>query len=87
LINFNHASLNNNGITSTFFRGGTKSMVRTDGPNGALHDYEIKYTFGLYPLQHYLVAMPGGRLQSFGIAWDSRSSERVGRWLSCKAMR
>jgi hypothetical protein len=29
-------------------------VVRTDSPDGALHDYEIKYTFGVYPLQQYL---------------------------------
>ena len=83
LGDFNHASFNNNGITSTFFRRGSKFMVRTDGPDGALHDYEIKYTFGVYPLQQFLIAMPGGRLQAFGIAWDSRPSERGGqRWFA-----
>ncbi len=83
LGDFNHASFNNNGITSTFFRSGSKFMVRTDGPDGALHDYEIKYTFGVYPLQQFLIAMPGGRLQAFGIAWDSRPSELGGqRWFA-----
>jgi tetratricopeptide (TPR) repeat protein len=83
LGSFNHASFGNNGITSTFFRSGSKFMVRTDGPDGALHDYEIKYTFGVYPLQQYLIAMPGGCLQAFGIAWDSRPSGRGGqRWFS-----
>jgi tetratricopeptide (TPR) repeat protein/ssDNA-binding Zn-finger/Zn-ribbon topoisomerase 1 len=83
LGDFNHASFNNNGITSTFFRIGSKFMVRTDGPDGTLHDYEIKYTFGVYPLQQYLIAMPDGRLQALGIAWDSRPSERGGqRWFA-----
>ena len=83
LGDFNHANFNNDGISSTFFRRGSKFMVRTDGPDGALHDYEIKYTFGVYPLQQYLIAMPGGRLQAFGLAWDSRPSERGGhRWFS-----
>ncbi len=83
LGDFNHASFSNNDITSTFFRSGPKFMVRTDGPDGALHDYEIKYTFGVYPLQQFLIAMPGGRLQAFGIAWDSRPSERGGqRWFA-----
>jgi tetratricopeptide (TPR) repeat protein len=83
LGDFNHASFNNNGITSTFFRSGSKFMVRSDGPDGALHDYEIKYTFGVYPLQQYLIAMSGGRLQAFGVAWDSRPSERGGqRWFA-----
>jgi tetratricopeptide (TPR) repeat protein/cytochrome c1 len=83
LGDFNRASFHNADITSTFSRRGSKFMVRTDGPDGALHDYEIKYTFGVYPLQQYLIAMPGGRLQAFGIAWDSRPSERGGqRWFS-----
>ena len=81
LGDFNHASFDNNGVRSSFFRNGSKFMVRTDGPDGALHDYEIGYTFGVYPLQQYLVAMPGGRLQALGIAWDARQRESGGqRW-------
>ena len=81
LGDFNHASFENNGVTSSFFRDGSKFMVRTDGPDGALHDYEIGYTFGVYPLQQYLIAMPGGRLQALGIAWDTRPRESGGqRW-------
>ena len=81
LGDFNHASFDNEGVTSTFSRNGPKFMVRTDGPDGALHDYEIGYTFGVYPLQQYLIAMPGGRLQALGIAWDSRTRENGGqRW-------
>ncbi len=79
LADFNNANFSNHGITSTFFRRDSKFMVRTDGPDGALRDYEIKYTFGVYPLQQYLIAMPGGRLQALGIAWDSRPRERGGR--------
>ena len=56
-------------------------MVRTEGPDGALHDYEIAYTFGVYPLQQYLIAFPGGRYQALGIAWDSRPKDQGGqRW-------
>jgi len=47
---FNDASLAYGGVTSPFFRRDGKFMVRTDGPNGALHDYEIKFTFGVSPL-------------------------------------
>ena len=51
------------------------------GPDGALHDYEIAYTFGVYPLQQYLIAFPGGRYQALGIAWDSRPKDQGGqRW-------
>jgi hypothetical protein len=62
--------------TSSFFRDRGKLMVRTDGPDGALHDYEINSTFGLFPLQQYLIAMTAGRLQALGIAWDSRPRDR-----------
>ena len=83
LGDFNHATFNYDDITSTFFRSGSKFMVRTGGPDGALHDYEIKYTFGVYPLQQYLIAMSSGRLQAFGVAWDSRPPERGGqRWFA-----
>jgi predicted CXXCH cytochrome family protein len=81
LGDFNHASFDNNGVKSSFYRNGSKFMVHTDGPDGALHDYEIGYTFGVYPLQQYLIAMPGGRLQALGIAWDTRPRESGGqRW-------
>ncbi len=81
LGNFNDAKFSDDRITSTFFRKNSKFMVRTDGPDGALHDYEISYTFGVYPLQQYLIEMPGGRLQALGIAWDCRPRDRGGqRW-------
>jgi predicted CXXCH cytochrome family protein len=78
---FSGAQFEHFGVTSTFFRDGDKFMVRTDGPDGALHDYAIAYTFGIYPLQQYLIAMSGGRLQALGIAWDSRPKGQGGqRW-------
>jgi predicted CXXCH cytochrome family protein len=81
LGDFNNTSFVNGKITSTFSRRNSKFVVRTDGPEGTLHDYEIRYTFGVYPLQQYLIAMPGGRVQALGIAWDSRPREDGGqRW-------
>lgn len=70
-----------NGVSSTFFRRDGKFFVNTDGPDGRLHDYEIKYTFGVEPLQQYLVEFPGGRMQALSLAWDSRPTEQGGqRW-------
>jgi predicted CXXCH cytochrome family protein len=69
------------GVVTTFSCSGDKFMVLTEGPDGALHDYEIAYTFGVYPLQQYLIAFPGGRYQALGIAWDNRPKEQGGqRW-------
>ena len=60
LGDFADAKLEHFGVATTFFRDGDRFMVRTDGPDGALHDYPIAYTFGVYPLQQYLIASPGG---------------------------
>jgi len=61
------------GVTSTFFRRVGKFFVWTDGPDGELHDYQIAYTFGVYPLlQQYLVGFPGGRYPTLPLAWDAR---------------
>jgi Tfp pilus assembly protein PilF len=68
-------------VTSVFFRRDRKFFVRTDGPDGKLQDFEIKFTFGVYPLQQYLIELPGGRLQALSIAWDSRPKAEGGqRW-------
>ena len=46
-----------------------------------LHDYKIDYTFGVYPLQQYLIAFPGGRWQALSLAWDSPPAGQGGqRW-------
>ena len=69
------------GITSTFSRRDGKFYVNTDGPDGKLADYEIRYTFGVRPLQQYLIELPGGRMQALSIAWDSRPKAEGGqRW-------
>lgn len=81
LGNFANAKLNYNDIDTTFFRRGDKFMVRTDGPDGKLADYEISHTFGVYPLQQYMVAFPGGRYQFLQHAWDTRAKSEGGqRW-------
>jgi tetratricopeptide (TPR) repeat protein len=81
LGDFDDAVFEHAGVTSTFFRHDGRFMVRTEGPDGALHDYAIAYTFGVDPLQQYLVAFPRGRYQALTVAWDSRPAEAGGqRW-------
>jgi hypothetical protein len=79
LGDFNDATFTYGDVTSTFFRRDGRFMVRTDGPDGALQDYEIAYTFGFTPLQQYLIGFPDGRYQMLGIAWDSRPKEQGGQ--------
>lgn len=81
LGDFANAEFDYFGTVSRFFTRDNQYYVRTDGPDGKLHDYPIAYTFGVYPLQQYLIKMPGGRLQALRIAWDSRDkSEKGQRW-------
>ena len=81
LGDFSGATFEHYGVKSRFFRRDGKFMVETDGPDGKLAEFEIKYTFGVYPLQQYLIAFPDGRLQALGIAWDSRPKDKGGqRW-------
>jgi predicted CXXCH cytochrome family protein len=79
LGDFNEASHEHFGVTSRFFRRGGKFVVRTDGPDGKLADFEVQHTFGVYPLQQYLLDIGGGRLQALSIAWDSRPETDGGR--------
>ncbi len=81
LADFNDTSLTHFGVTSSFFRKDGQFMVRTEGSGGGYQDYEIKYTFGVEPLQQYLIEFPGGRLQALSLAWDTRPKEQGGqRW-------
>jgi tetratricopeptide (TPR) repeat protein len=59
-----------NKVTSRFYRQDGKFFVQTEGPDGQPGDFEITHTFGVYPLQQYLVPFSGGRLQCLNIAWD-----------------
>ena len=81
LGDFGGATFTYGDVTSRFFKRDGRFFVNTDGPDGKLADFEIRYTFGVTPLQQYLIAFPDGRMQALGIAWDSRPKEIGGqRW-------
>ncbi|PCJ62717.1 MAG: hypothetical protein COA73_06170 [Candidatus Hydrogenedentota bacterium] len=73
--NFNNTTYAVHGITTRFFRDNEKFMVETEGPSGEPEIFEIGYTFGVEPLQQYLIAFPKGRLQSFNVAWDTKKEQ------------
>ena len=79
LGDFNNTEFAYFDVTSKFYKKDGKYKVLTDGPGGELKEYEIKYTFGIYPLQQYLIEFPGGRLQALGIAWDTRAESEGGQ--------
>lgn len=85
LGDFNNATLEHHGVNSTMFRRGGTFMVNTEGEDGEMHDFEIKFVFGVDPLQQYLVEFDRAkvqpenevaRLQVLRISWDTKNS----RW-------
>jgi Flp pilus assembly protein TadD len=81
LGDFANATFDYYGVKSRFFRKGDKFYVKTDGADGKLATFEVKYTFGVDPLQQYLVEFPDGRIQALPLAWDTRPKEAGGqRW-------
>ncbi len=83
LGDFSGATVSHGGVTSTFYKKDGKFWVTTEGADGKPADFEIRYTFGVSPLQQYLIELPKGRLQALGIAWDTRSKDAGGqRWFA-----
>ncbi len=81
LGDFNDARFTYGTVTSTFFRRDGRYWVRTDAPDGTMRDFEVTYTFGVTPLQQYLIEMPGGHIQALGVSWDARPKGEGGqRW-------
>ena len=70
LADFDNATFSHFGVESRFFKKDGRYYVNTEGADGTASDFPIKYTFGVEPLQQYLIEFPGGRLQSLTIAWD-----------------
>lgn len=81
LGDFNNTSFDYFGTVSKFYKKDQTFFVQTDGPDGKLTDYPIAYTFGVYPLQQYLIEFSRGRYQALNIVWDTRSKQQGGqRW-------
>lgn len=81
LGNFNDAHFTKDGVKFDFFQKDNKFYVNSPGRDGRPADFQFAYTFGVYPLQQYLAPFPGGRLQSFVVAWDTRDQRQNGqRW-------
>jgi tetratricopeptide (TPR) repeat protein len=78
---FSGATFEHFGVVSTFTRRDGKYFVTTDGPDGKPADFEVAYTFGVHPLQQYLLRLANGRLQALDVCWDARPKEQGGqRW-------
>lgn len=76
LADFDDVTFERLGLKTRFFRDGERFLVNTDGPDGKLADFEVKYTFGVDPLQQYMVEFDDGRVQVLRHAWDTHR----GKW-------
>jgi tetratricopeptide (TPR) repeat protein len=80
---FSNAELKYRDELTSFYRSGDKFVVRTSNEADELEEYEVLYTFGVLPLQQYLVASSRGRMQALPFAWDTRPAGDGGqRWYS-----
>jgi predicted CXXCH cytochrome family protein len=81
LGDFSGAAFGPPGNRTLFSTAGNRFTIRTKGTDDRVADFEVVYSFGVEPLQQYLIAAPGGRYQAFGVAWDTRPKAQGGqRW-------
>lgn len=81
LGNFADATATYYGETVRFVRDGDGFAVEALGADGAPARFPVFYTFGIDPMQQYLVEVEPGRLQAFPFAWDTRPQAQGGqRW-------
>ena len=73
---FDGAVLRHGAGLTEFSKADGRYAIRTAGPAGEMASFEVRYTFGVEPLQQYLLPMEGGRLQASNVAWDAVQ----GRW-------
>lgn len=80
LGNFSDAHFEYSGESVRFYRENGQFMVHTEAA-GESGTFRISHTFGVSPLQQYLIEFPDGRKQAFPIVWDTRPAEDGGqRW-------
>ncbi len=75
LGNFNNKTVLFKDIKTSFFKKGNDFYVNTEGHDGKYTDFKIEYTFGVTPLQQYLVKFDNGEYQCLTAAWDSVKNE------------
>ena len=75
LGNFDNNTFSHKGVNSLFYKKNDEFYVKTESRDGSYKDYRIDYTFGVEPLQQYLVAFPDGRYQALDIAWDTENEK------------
>ena len=60
---FNNSVFVHKGVKSSFYKKGQDFYVTTANKKGVPEEYKIVYTFGVTPLQQFIVAFPNGAYQ------------------------
>jgi tetratricopeptide (TPR) repeat protein len=82
LGDFNNAEAELNGVKHRFYKRDGKFYVFTKGIGGSMAEFEVAYTFGVKPLQQYLIPFEKGKYQCLPIAWDTERK----KWFDMSAM-
>jgi tetratricopeptide (TPR) repeat protein len=72
---FNDAEFYYNGKIHKFYKKDGRFFVYTEGPNGDMQEFQITHTFGVRPLQQYLIPFENGKYQCLPIAWNTEKNE------------
>ena len=84
LADFDNVTFENDGIVSRMFRDGERYMIHTEGEDGTMQDFHVKYVFGVEPLQQYMVEFDRTpdmkedeipRVQVLRLTWDTAKKE------------
>ena len=84
LGDFSGVEVRHHDVVSRMFRRDGRFWVHTEGPDGKMGDFEVKYVLGVTPLQQYLVEFDRdrslkpnevGRLQVLRISWDTKKKQ------------
>ncbi len=67
---FNNAELDIKGVIHKFYKRDGKFYIYTDGEDGKMQEFEVKYTFGYTPLQQYMVEFENGKVQVLALTWN-----------------
>jgi tetratricopeptide (TPR) repeat protein/Zn ribbon nucleic-acid-binding protein len=71
LGDFNNAKYEADGVRYFFKRSGENYIISSQENGQDPIEYRISYTFGVTPLQQYLVEFPGGKYQVPRVSWDT----------------
>ncbi|WP_250436638.1 tetratricopeptide repeat protein [Hanstruepera flava] len=71
LGDFNNVNKTIDGVNYLFTREGSDFIVKTKEIDGSENTYIISYTFGVEPLQQYLVDFEDGKKQVLRVTWDT----------------